>query len=74
MDDVTSNPSLYSVPHELKVDDGLVLPVVTIDLFDLQVGQHDGGGYSIVAFGLRLVIVASKSTGDAAWALLADFT
>jgi len=38
------NPSLYSVLNESKVDDGLMLPVVAIDLFDLQVGQHEGRG------------------------------
>ena len=33
MDDVTRNPSLYSVLHKSKIDDGLAPPAVAVDLF-----------------------------------------
>lgn len=52
MDDVTLDPPLYTMPHESKVYFNLASPAMSVIRVDLQVGQHDAHGHSIIVLGV----------------------
>ena len=74
MYDVARNPSLYSVLHESKVDDGLVPPAVAIDLFRFAVRATRRARVIDCGVWPQLVMGRAEVGWRRRMGLLADFT